>query len=130
MILTPASTRSSAVCCAAAAGNGEHADDDVLFVDDLAHAVVGPHHEIADLLADPLRVHVEDRDHAEAVVGEDVRARDRLAQVARAEQRDVVLARGPQDLPDLRDERVHVVAHAPLAELAEARRGRAGSGSS
>src|SRR4029079_18752534 len=39
----------------------------------------------------------------------------------RAEQRDVVLARGAQDLADLRDERVDVVADAALAELAEAR---------
>ena len=38
-----------------------------------------------------------------------------------AEQRDVVLARGPQDLADLGDERVDVVADAALAELAEAR---------
>ena len=43
------------------------------------------------------------------------------AEVAGAEQRDVVLAGGPQDLADLRDERVDVVADAALAELAEAR---------
>ena len=45
---------------------------------------------------------------------------DRLAEVAGAEQRDVVLAAGAQDLADLRDQRVDVVAHAALAELAEA----------
>ena len=56
----------------------------------------------------------------EAVVGEDLRPRDRLAQVAGAEQGDVVAAGGAQDLADLRDERVDVVAHAALAELAEA----------
>ncbi len=38
-----------------------------------------------------------------------------------AEQGDVVLARGAQDLADLRDQRVDVVADAALAELAEAR---------
>ena len=43
-----------------------------------------------------------------------------LPEVAGAEQRDVVLAGGAQDLADLRDERVDVVAHAALAELAEA----------
>jgi hypothetical protein len=37
------------------------------------------------------------------------------------EQGDVVLPRGPQDLANLRDERLDVVAHPPLAELAEAR---------
>ena len=64
-------------------------------------------------------VGVEHRDDAEAVVGEDVRRRDRAAEVAGAEQRDVVLAGGAQDLADLRDQRVDVVADAALAELAE-----------
>ena len=36
-----------------------------------------------------------------------------------AEQRDVVLTGGVEDLADLRDERVDVVADAALAELAE-----------
>src|SRR5918911_635559 len=57
---------------------------------------------------------------ARTVVGPDVRGRDRLAEVAGAEQRDVVLAAGPQDLADLGDQRDHVVAHAALAELPEA----------
>src|SRR5215216_3790066 len=39
----------------------------------------------------------------------------------RPEQRDVVLAGGAQDLADLRDQRVDVVSHPPLAELSEAR---------
>src|SRR4051812_33513669 len=102
----------------------EHADDDVLLVDDLAEVGVGPHPQLASLadgLADLAVVGVEDRDDPEAVVGEDVRARDRLAEVARTEQRDVVLAARPQDLADLGDERVDVVADAALAELAEAR---------
>src|SRR5918999_678614 len=42
-------------------------------------------------------------------------------EVAGAEQRDVVLAAGAQDLADLRDQRVDVVADPALAELAEAR---------
>ena len=46
---------------------------------------------------------------------------DRLAEVPGAEQGDVVLAGGAQDLADLRDQRVDVVAHSALAELAEAR---------
>src|SRR6185437_15342964 len=56
-----------------------------------------------------------------AVVGEDFRGGDRLAEVARADERDVVLAGRAQDLAYLRDERLDVVAHAALAELAEAR---------
>ena len=73
------------------------------------------------LLADQLRVGIEDRDDPEAVVGEDVGAGDRLAEVAGAEQGDVVLARGVQDLADLADQRLDAVADAALAELAEAR---------
>ena len=53
------------------------------------------------------------------VVGEDVGAGDRLSQVPGAEEGDVVLAAGAQDLADLRDQRVDVVADAALAELAE-----------
>src|SRR4051794_18244359 len=91
-------------------GDRKHADHDVLLLDDLPHHGVGPHHQLADPAPDLLLVDVEDRDDPESVVGEDVRAGDRLAEVARAEQRDVVLARGPQDLADLREERVDVVA--------------------
>src|SRR5215211_6345395 len=54
------------------------------------------------------------------MVGEDVGARDCLAEVAGPEQRDVVLAGGAEDLADLADQRVDVVADATLAELAEA----------
>ena len=67
---------------------------------------------------------VEDRDDPEAVVGKDVGGGDRLSEMPGPEQRDVVLARGPEDLADLGDQRVDVVADAPLAELAEAERSR------
>ena len=130
MIFTPASTSWSASAWAARGRHGEHADDDVLLLDDLLEVVDVAHLDAVDLLADLALVGVEDRHDAEAVVGEDVARGDRPAEVAGAEQRDVVLARRPQDLADLRDERVDVVAHAALAELAEARRGRGGSASS
>src|SRR4051812_16627857 len=100
--------------------HGEDADDDVLLLDDLAQLVGVADPRGPDLLADLGLVGVEDRHDAEAMVGEDVRGRDRAAEVARAEQRDVVLAARAQDLADLRDERVDVVAHPALAELAEA----------
>ena len=87
----------------------------------LLKLVERPHRDAAVLGADQLRVGVEDRDDPEAVVGEDVGAGDRLAEVAGAEQRDVVLARGVQDLADLADQRLDPVADAALAELAEAR---------
>src|ERR687890_266605 len=66
-------------------------------------------------------VDVEDGHDTEPVVGEDVRRGDRAAEVAGAEERDVVLTGGAQDLADLRDEAVDVVADAALAELPEAR---------
>src|SRR5262245_43097115 len=101
--------------------NRQDADHDILVADDPPELVVTADGQaVADPSADLGRVLVEQRHDAEAVVREYVRPRDRLAQVPGAEQGDVVLARGPQDLADLRDERVDVVAHAALAELAEA----------
>src|SRR5436305_10423405 len=108
-------------------GHREHSHHDVLILHHPVELVVGAHREPprlavrADGLPDLALVDVEDRHDSEPVVGEDVRAGDRLAEVAGAEQRDVVLARGAQDLADLRHQRVDVVAHAALAELAEAR---------
>src|SRR3954468_6750609 len=99
--------------------DGEHADRDVLLLDDRLQVVGVPDGRVADLLPQLGRVRVEDRDDAETVVGEDVAGGDRLAEVACAEQRDVVLAGGPQDLADLADEAVDVVADAALAELPE-----------
>ena len=124
MIFTPASTRLVGERLGRSPGHGEHADDDVLVLDGLASSSVARTACGADLRADLRRVGVEDRDDPEAVVGEDVGAGDRRAEVAGAEQRDVVLARGAQDLADLRDQRVDVVADAALAELAEADRSR------
>jgi hypothetical protein len=49
------------------------------------------------------------------VVGEDRRVGDRLAEVAGPEQGDVVLARGLQDLADLGQQRLDVVADPALA---------------
>ena len=79
------------------------------------------HLDLAEALADQLRIDVEDGDDLEAVVGEDVRAGDRLTEVSRPEQDDVVLPDAPQDLADLLDQRVDAIADAALAELAEAR---------
>src|SRR4051812_11909638 len=50
---------------------------------------------------------------------EDRRARNRLAESAGADQRDVVLPLGPEDLADLPEQRIDVVADPSLAELAE-----------
>src|ERR671921_252481 len=59
--------------------HGKHADDHVLLADHALELVVRPHREVvADLAPDLAGVLVEQGDHAEAVVGEDVRPGDRL----------------------------------------------------
>ena len=65
-------------------GDGQDADDDVLVLDQTTQLAGVADTVAADLGADLGRVDVEDRHDAEAVVGEDVRGGDRLAQVARA----------------------------------------------
>src|SRR5207253_8155462 len=62
--------------------------------------------------------HRRDRD---PVLAEDGRAGYRLSETAGADERDVVLALGAQDLADLAEEAVDRVADAALAELAEVR---------
>src|SRR6185437_8139810 len=54
-------------------------------------------------------------------LGEDRRAGDRMAEPTRTDEGDVVLALGAQDLADLAEQRVDVVADPALAELAERR---------
>src|SRR5919201_1062767 len=93
MIFTPASTSLSATRCAFAAGPA----------------------------TDLLGIGVEDGRDVDPVLGEDRRARDRLPEASRADERDVVLALRPQDLANLAEQAVDVVAHAALAELAERR---------
>ena len=101
--------------------HGEHADDDVLVVHQLGRSLVLADRHVADGRADLRRVLVEDGGDVDAVLGEDRGARDRLAEAARADERDVVLALRPEDLADLAEQRVDVVADAALAELAERR---------
>ena len=120
MILKPASTRSSATSWADAAARPARRRR-CLLPHHLARGCRRAHFQVADLLADLLRVDVEHRHDPKAVVGKDVGARDRLPEVACAEERDVVLVGRAQDLADLRDERVDVVADTSLAELPEAR---------
>ena len=77
------------------------------------------HGDAADRAADLLRIGVEDRGDVDPVLGEDRRARDRLAEAPGADERDVVLALRAEDLADLGEQRVDVVADPALAELAE-----------
>src|SRR4029079_984640 len=98
---------------------GKDGHDDVLLANGLGQLAVVADDRVADGLADLALVSIEGGGDVEAVVGEDRRARDRLPEAARAEERDVVLALRPEDLADLRDEAVDVVADTPLAELPE-----------
>ena len=66
-----------------------------------------------------LLVGVEDGRDVDPVLREDGRACDRLPEPPRPDERDVVLALRPQDLADLAEQRVDVVADPALAELAE-----------
>ena len=101
-------------------GNREHADDDVVLAHCLAQAPVGLHLEAADRPSRLLGVGVEDDGDVDPVLCEDRGARDRLAEPAGADECDVVLPLGAEDLPDLAEQRVDVVPHPALAELAEA----------
>src|SRR5205823_10102073 len=103
--------------------DGDHADDDVLVVDDVLERPRVEHGTGvgADLTADHVRIAVEHGGDVDAVLLDDRRARDRLAESAGADQRDVVLALRAQDLPDLAEQAVDAVADPALAELAEAR---------
>jgi hypothetical protein len=90
----------------------QHPDDDLLLGDDRRQVGDVAHRQLADLVADDARIAVEDGDDLEPVVGEDRGGGDRLSQVPRPEEGDVVLAGGAEDLADLRDQRVDVVADA------------------
>ena len=121
MIFTPASTSRSATAWAASAGTARTPTTISCSATTDSSSPKSRTCRSPTSLADDVRVDVEHGDDLEAVVGEDVGAGDRLAEVAGAEEGDVVLAGGPQDLADLGDQRLDVVADAALAELAEAR---------
>jgi hypothetical protein len=55
------------------------------------------------------------------VLGEDLGAGDRLTQAPGSDERDVVLALRTEDLADLAEQAVRVVADTPFSELAECR---------
>ena len=99
----------------------QDADHDAAVVDDLVEGLEGAHGDAPERGPDLRRVDVEDRRDRDAVLREDRRRGDRPAEAARADQRDVVLPLGAQDLADLGEERVDRVADAALAELPEGR---------
>jgi len=91
-------------------------------VDDVPKPTIIGDDGVADRAVDLPFVGVEDRCDRDSVLAEDRRAGDRLAEASRADERDVVLALGAEDLADLAEQAVDRVADAPLAELAEVRK--------
>ena len=99
----------------------DDADDDVLLADRVGQATVVADGNVANRPPHLVGVGVEDGRDVDPVLGEDGRARDRLSEPARADQGDVVLSLSPQDLADLAEERIDVVADPALPEFAECR---------
>jgi hypothetical protein len=104
--------------------SGGHRQDRQLdpLVADHRRDLVGAHdRQPVDLLADLGRVVVEQRSDADALAAEAFVARDRLAEVADAYQRHRPFVLQPQNVLDLIEELLNVVADALLAEFAEIR---------
>ena len=80
---------------------------------------VGADVDVADGAPHLLGIGVDDRRDVDPVLGEDRRADDRLAEPPGPDEQDVVLALRPEDLADLAEQAVDVVAHSALAELPE-----------
>src|SRR4029079_6351180 len=96
-------------------------DDDVLVAYGELQLGVGLHLDATRATTDDVGVTVEDSSDVDPVLGEDRRARDRLAEATGADQRDVVLTLRAEDLADLAEHACDVVTHSALAELAERR---------
>ncbi len=77
------------------------------------------HLDVPDASPHLLGVGVDHGGHVDPVLGEDRRRGDRLAQPARTDEDDVVLTLRPQDLADLAEQRIDVVADPSLAEFSE-----------
>ncbi len=105
MIFTPAADEIVRRPLGRVGRDREHADDDVLLAHELAEPVVRLDRDVPDRLPDLRRIGVDDRGDVDPVLGEDRGRRDRLAEPAGADERDVVLALRPQDLPDRVEQR-------------------------
>src|SRR5438132_6040176 len=99
--------------------DGDDSHDDVLFPDCVGEPRVVADRHVADGPADLVGVGVEDCRDVDSVLGEDRRARDCLPETPRPDQGDVVLPLCAEDLSNLSEQRVDVVADAALAELPE-----------
>ena len=104
--------------------HGEDADDDVLVAHDVLQPTLVLDRRSAERVPDLGLVGVEDGRDVDPVLGEDRRAGDRLPEAAGADQGDVVLALRPEDLADLRQQRVDRVADPRFPNLPKFERSR------
>ena len=81
--------------------------------------VVAYDRQAVDRRADLVRIAIEQRNEADALAAEPLVARDRLAEVADADECDSPLLGEAEDGLDLRQQLLDVVADPLLAELAE-----------
>src|SRR5215204_930563 len=96
----------------------DDADDLLCLGDALLELVYVLDDDVAHGASDLLRVVVEDVVYDEAPLGEDGARRNGAAEVARADQRDVVGLPEPQDVPHSFDEIVGLVTHPASAREA------------
>ena len=102
-------------------GHGDDPDLDLARGDDLGDPALGEDDQAARLgrLADFARVVIEDRRDLEIAFQEPAIARDRLPQVAEADQGDLPISGQVEDAADLAEEEGDVVALPLLAEPPE-----------
>ena len=121
MLVTPAATSSSATAWAAPAGVAITPIAMRLLDRDLGQLVDVPDGQAVDLLADPGRVGVEQRDDPETAAGEAVVAGQRVTEVTDADQADGPALVEAEDVLDLVDQQGDVVADAAGAVRPEVR---------
>lgn len=101
-----------------------HRDDanlDVALLDDGLEAADILHLDVVDRAADDVRVLVEERDEVKAERHEVLVVRERDAEMADADDRDIPVVVEAEDAADVALELIDVVTDALLAELAEGR---------
>ena len=119
MLVTPAATSCVGDRLGGGGRGGDHADRDGLLGGDPGQLVDVPDDQAVDLLADPGRVGVEQRDDPEAAAGEAVVAGQGVTEVTDADQGDRPALGEPEHVLDLVDQQGDVVADAPGAVRAE-----------
>ena len=97
--MTPQATSWSQTSWAAVRRGGDDADGDAVLADHVRQLVDVPDGQPGDLLADPVRVGVEQRGDVEAAGGEAAVVGQRVAEVADPDQRDRPVPGQPEGAP-------------------------------